>query len=202
MLKNPDEHGCIRRTDRIADTVPGISRFQQSVLHQGRIEQYFLDFIGENSNIKVEYLKRPLRLEIDKPLTEDSDAYPITVEVQSIKASHAENRPNALNGTDHVSARAIDSLGSSCDEKGEGSGPEVIRCKYMIGCDGAHSWVREQLGFVMEGDQTESVWGVMDILPITDFRKLRILYVVSSAEPLIQPISGCVVPFTAQRTVQ
>ena len=76
MLKNPDADGRIRRTDRIADTVPGISRFQQSVLHQGRIEQYFLDFIGENSDIKVERLKRPLQLEIDESLIEDGTSYP------------------------------------------------------------------------------------------------------------------------------
>ena len=47
---------------------------------------------------------------------------------------------------------------------------ETIQCKYLLGCDGAHSWVREKIGFVMEGEQTEYVWGVMDIVPITNFR--------------------------------
>lgn len=32
---NPDENGTIRRTGRIPDTIPGLSRFQQVVLHQG-----------------------------------------------------------------------------------------------------------------------------------------------------------------------
>lgn len=50
----------------------------------------------------------------------------------------------------------------------------LIQCRYMIGADGAHSWVRQQVGFVMEGEQTESVWGVMDIIPITDFRKPKL----------------------------
>ena len=49
---------------------------------------------------------------------------------------------------------------------------EIIRAKYMIGCDGAHSWTRQQLGFTMDGEQTDSIWGVLDIIPITDFRAL------------------------------
>jgi len=34
-LWNPDKDGVIRLSDRIPDTIPGISRFQQVVLHQG-----------------------------------------------------------------------------------------------------------------------------------------------------------------------
>ena len=40
-LWSTDETGRIRRTDRITDTIPGISRFQEVVLHQGRIERFF-----------------------------------------------------------------------------------------------------------------------------------------------------------------
>jgi len=54
--------------------------------------------------------------------------------------------------------------------KGDAGGAsEVIHAKYMIGCDGAHSWTRRQLGFQMEGEQTNFIWGVLDIKPITDF---------------------------------
>jgi hypothetical protein len=35
--------------DRIPDTIPNISRFQQVVLHQGRIERFFLDSIREHT---------------------------------------------------------------------------------------------------------------------------------------------------------
>lgn len=35
-LWNPDLEGKLRRSDRIPDTIPGISRFQQVVLHQGQ----------------------------------------------------------------------------------------------------------------------------------------------------------------------
>ncbi|CAG1980470.1 unnamed protein product [Fusarium graminearum] len=47
------------------------------------------------------------------------------------------------------------------------------RAKYAIGCDGAHSTVRKALGFKMVGDSSDSVWGVMDVYPITNFPDIR-----------------------------
>ncbi|KAL6914814.1 hypothetical protein FSST1_012574 [Fusarium sambucinum] len=47
------------------------------------------------------------------------------------------------------------------------------RAKYAIGCDGAHSTVRRSLGFKMVGDSSDSVWGVMDVYPITNFPDIR-----------------------------
>ena len=47
---NPGTDGVIRRSDRIPDTIVGLSRFQQIVLHQGRIERFFLDNINKFSN--------------------------------------------------------------------------------------------------------------------------------------------------------
>ena len=41
------------------------------------------------------------------------------------------------------------------------------------GSDGAHSAVRRSLGFKMLGDSTDSIWGVMDIYPLTNFPDLR-----------------------------
>lgn len=48
---------------------------------------------------------------------------------------------------------------------------ETVKAKYLIGCDGAHSWTRRQVGIELRGDTTDHVWGVMDIIPLTDFRK-------------------------------
>lgn len=47
-----------------------------------------------------------------------------------------------------------------------------VRAKYLIGCDGPHSWVRKSLGLALEKDivSDEEYWGVVDCLPITDFR--------------------------------
>ncbi|ELU40529.1 FAD binding domain-containing protein [Rhizoctonia solani AG-1 IA] len=54
-----------------------------------------------------------------------------------------------------------------------GGNLEAVRAKYVIGCDGAHSWVRSQLGYSMEGDHSNAVWGVIDTIPITDFPDIR-----------------------------
>jgi phenol 2-monooxygenase (NADPH) len=157
LLKNPDSNGLIRRTDRIPDTIPGTSRFQQSVLHQGRIENYLFDFIERTSStVSVMRPAKPLTIDVDESAVESEDAYPISVCVECL--SH--DQPD----------------GTSSGQKKTKAAENEIRCKYLIGCDGAHSWVGRQIGLVMEGEQTESIWGVMDIVPITDFRKTRILF--------------------------
>lgn len=46
---------------------------------------------------------------------------------------------------------------------------EVVRAKYVIGADGGKSWTRKQLGYAMEGNRTESIWGVIDLVVISDF---------------------------------
>ncbi|KAI7771448.1 hypothetical protein LZL87_010888 [Fusarium oxysporum] len=51
--------------------------------------------------------------------------------------------------------------------------PYRYRAKYAIGCDGAHSTVRKSLGFKMVGDSSDSVWGVMDVFPVTNFPDIR-----------------------------
>jgi phenol 2-monooxygenase len=48
----------------------------------------------------------------------------------------------------------------------------------MIGCDGAHSWTRRQIGSELQGEPTDFIWGVLDIVPITDFREFNFLTIV------------------------
>ncbi|KAG5725040.1 Phenol 2-monooxygenase [Termitomyces sp. T112] len=50
---------------------------------------------------------------------------------------------------------------------------EVVHAKYVIGGDGAHSWVRKAFDIEMEGEQTDYVWGVVDMIPDTDFPDIR-----------------------------
>ncbi len=52
----------------------------------------------------------------------------------------------------------------------------------MIGCDGAHSWTRRQLGFHMQGEQTDFIWGALDIVPITNFPDIRMRCAIHSAD--------------------
>ena len=48
-----------------------------------------------------------------------------------------------------------------------------VKAKYVVGCDGAHSWTRKWLGYEMQGEQTDYVWGVMDGVPVTNFPDWR-----------------------------
>ncbi|PFG29275.1 FAD-binding monooxygenase [Paramicrobacterium agarici] len=50
---------------------------------------------------------------------------------------------------------------------------QTIRAKYVVGCDGARSAVRESIGRRLAGDQAFHAWGVMDVLTDTDFPDVR-----------------------------
>ncbi|EXJ90946.1 hypothetical protein A1O1_04053 [Capronia coronata CBS 617.96] len=61
-----------------------------------------------------------------------------------------------------------------CTVVAERDGKEVVlKAKYVLGCDGAHSMVRKSLGYKMVGDSTDAVWGVMDVYPRTNFPDIR-----------------------------
>lgn len=175
VLQNPDVSGMIRRTDRIPDTTPGISRFQEVVLHQGRIERFFLDSLTEHSNVQVERGVLPEELDLDTTKSEDNDAYPIEIKIRHLDDNEATPAQNRTNVSDSLfrSSLAKDETEEILRTSQKTSGStETVRTKYMIGCDGAHSWTRQQLGFKMEGEQTDSIWGVLDIIPVTNFRAL------------------------------
>lgn len=64
---------------------------------------------------------------------------------------------------------------------GERSGEErVIRAKYVAGCDGARSRVREAIGRTHVGDVAAHAWGVMDVLVNTDFPDWRTKCAINS----------------------
>ncbi|KAI9710281.1 MAG: hypothetical protein M1820_002775 [Bogoriella megaspora] len=187
---NPDETGRIRRSDRMADTPPGISRFQECVLHQGRIERFFLDSIRDASRnsypIEVERGVLPESLSVDESLVEDQEAYPITVHLRHLNEEEAIPEQQGKQIQDglfrsNLAPDDTDELLHKSADGTEAGKEEIIRAKYMIGCDGAHSWVRRQLGFEMEGEPTDFVWGVLDIIPLTDFPDIRNRCMIHSA---------------------
>ena len=57
---------------------------------------------------------------------------------------------------------------------GEGAGTErVVRAKYVVGCDGARSAVRDAIGRKLVGQSAMHAWAVMDVLAVTDFPDIR-----------------------------
>ncbi|KAK4209601.1 phenol hydroxylase [Rhypophila decipiens] len=187
---NPGQDGVIRRSDRIPDTIVGLSRFQQIVLHQGRIERFFLDNIKKYSGdtIHVERGVLPESLEIDADKVDDDEAYPVTVKLRTLSAEEATPqqqitgskvadglfRSNLINEDDEA-----DLIKKSAARAGA---TEIVHAKYVIGCDGARSWTRRALGFELVGEATDFIWGVMDIIPFTDFPDIRMRCAIHSAK--------------------
>ncbi|EXA28737.1 phenol 2-monooxygenase [Fusarium oxysporum f. sp. pisi HDV247] len=193
-LWNPDEKGIIRRSSRIPDTTPGISRFQQVVLHQGRIERFFLDSINQFSEgkLKIERGVIPTAITLDESLVADEDAYPITVNLRHLSEEEATPKQTATlsNGasvqdglfrSNLAPDDTEDMINASQNLNAKANSEELIRAKYVVGSDGAHSWVRKQLGYSLEGETTDFIWGVLDIIPITDFPDIRMRCAIHSA---------------------
>lgn len=76
------------------------------------------------------------------------------------------------------------------DHKGQN---EVVAARYLVGCDGARSTVRQLLNLEMRGDSANKAWGVMDLLLVTDFPDIRNKSIIQSANEgnlLIIPREG------------
>jgi phenol 2-monooxygenase len=58
---------------------------------------------------------------------------------------------------------------------------ETVSARFVVGCDGARSTVRRQIGRQLVGDAANQAWGVMDVLAVTDFPDIRFKSVVHSS---------------------
>ena len=193
-LWNPDEAGILRRSDRIPDTIPGISRFQQVVLHQGRIERFFLDSMAEHGGLDVERGVLPMEFAFDEDKAADFDEWPVTVTVRHLSEEEATPQQHASGNNGKAIQDGLFRSNLAADDTAElqraarerplgdkADTSEMVRAKFVVGCDGAHSWVRKQLGYGLEGESTDYIWGVLDIVPLTDFPDIRMRCAIHSA---------------------
>lgn len=70
---------------------------------------------------------------------------------------------------------------------------ETLCAKYVVGCDGARSTVRSEIGHALKGTSARQLWGVMDVLPRTNFPDIRLKCAIQSADQgsiLIIPREG------------
>ncbi|HZR03528.1 MAG TPA: FAD-binding monooxygenase [Burkholderiales bacterium] len=58
----------------------------------------------------------------------------------------------------------------------------TLRARYVVGCDGARSLVRQSIGVELRGDFANHLWGVMDMLAVTDFPDIRMKAAIQSAD--------------------
>ena len=210
---SPNGNGQLERNSRVADTIPGISRFTQSVIHQGNIEKWFVDSIDyfSNGQVKIERPLLPISINVNEKGTKD-DQYP--VEVKVVKLSSEESKPeqfgsekvaNGLyrqfDGDQDKSYKEKSTTTKEDEEEEEEEDCEIIHTKYVVGCDGAHSWVRKQLDIDMEGEQTDFVWGVLDMVPITNFPDIRnrcAIHLKDSGSVMVIPRENDLVRFYIQ----
>ena len=136
------------------------------------IEQTLINLLNVDGRVHVERSRLPEQLSIDASLIGDQSAFPVTVKVR-----HLRNRkpPPSHNGYEetrsHLQIKADEDAHAAEEQKtATTESLETIHAKYLIACDGAHSWTRRQLELPMEGDGIDIVWGVIDIIPLTNFR--------------------------------
>ncbi|KAH9832559.1 FAD binding domain-containing protein [Rhodofomes roseus] len=142
---NPGPNGGIERTGRAPDVTAPTARWAfEMALHQGGIEQIFLDSMASNG-VEVERPMIPTAIQLsqDESVLKDPKSHPVKVVLKDLGAPEG----------------SLDT--------------EVVHAKFLVGCDGAHSWVRRQFGITMEGEQTDYIWGVLDLIPDTDFPDIR-----------------------------
>jgi phenol 2-monooxygenase len=153
-----------------------MSRFGQILLNQGSIEQNFIDHLCEKSNIRIEWNRRAESLEL-MASDEDGEAFPVTVGVACLDEDGTSNLENWLSTIQNIT----DSL--NIGDSHTSSALQMIHARYLIACDGAHSWVRHKLNVSTDGNDKSTDWGVLDIAPITDFRTPLILPQLPSVCP-------------------
>jgi len=153
----------IVRSGRIQDTEDGLSEFPHLILNQARVHDFFLD-VMRNS---------PSRLEPDYE--------------RRLLDLRIEQAAPAGDASRNVTVR-LERLGAGHEGR-----LETFRARFVVGCDGARSSVRRCLGRALHGDSANQVWGVMDVLAITDFPDIRIKAAIHSADAgsiLIIPREG------------
>ncbi|KAF8555663.1 hypothetical protein OG21DRAFT_1438464 [Imleria badia] len=159
---HPSQDGGIECTGRVPAVIPPASTRYPFVitLHQGAIEAIFLDSMRDRG-VEVERPRQPLEIEISEDVDELSSpsSYPVKVTVERSDAIDEENKTEILHAKFVVGAD-----GESFPTSPQATGIQSV---------GAHSWVRKALGIEMEGEQTDHIWGVVDIVPESNFPDIR-----------------------------
>jgi phenol 2-monooxygenase len=112
-------------------------------LHQGAIENIFLDAMSTRG------------LFVDRPTT--------VTDWQILSVADAQNgyrikitlrHLTDVVDNDKTELQSNMTRSTTLNPENHATNETIIYAKYVIGCDGAHSWVRKKMGFTMDGEQT------------------------------------------------
>ena len=149
---DPDAPEALVRRYKKPDGRTIYSQFPHVVLNQARVHDFLLESMARSpSELTPHYGIKLVDLQIQTGNSQAS--HPVLATVSS-------QIPGANKGSDTVSS---------------------IQAKYVVGCDGARSTVRQHLGIALEGEAANSSWGVMDVLALTDFPDVRMKSIIQSS---------------------
>ena len=161
---DPDNPDNIIRTARTEDDPQGISEFPHVIMNQARVIDYFDEFMRFSpTRLQPDYGSEFVSLEVDH--SETAGEYPITVTLR--------RRAEAGAVVDDADAEHRDAGGGTGDDF-------VVRCKYVVGADGARSGVRKAIGRSLSGAQANHAWGVVDMMAVTDFPDIHTKCAITS----------------------
>ncbi|WP_350348385.1 FAD-dependent monooxygenase [Agromyces sp. G08B096] len=165
---DPADPRSIIRTSRTEDYGYKISEFPHLIVNQARVLDYFAEAaVHGPGRITPDYGVEFLGLTVHEPSTgEPSTGEPSTGEPSA-------GGPGA--GDYPVEVRLRYTAGERAGEE------RTVRAKYVAGCDGARSAVREAIGRRHVGAFAAHAWGVMDVVVNTDFPDWRTKCAINSA---------------------
>ena len=160
------DRSCIARSGRVQDVEDGLSHMPHVILNQARVHDFYLDIMEKSPSRMVPHYNR--------------------------KFAGLERAPDGVNDFP-VTARFERMDSAEFGEVGDKGKIETIRARYVVGCDGARSGVRQAIGASLKGDSANHAWGVMDVLVNSDFPDIRFKSLIQSADEgsiLIIPREG------------
>lgn len=182
IWEHDDKVGGIREASRVVDTLPGLSRIRHVNLGQDRVEGIFIDAMKENNGLEVDRLLEPTSLVVDEKNLGNPDAFPVTVTLKRLPAPKELANGDVQSGMYRSNLFTDESQTKGNDVEGDHSGEEVVHCKYLVGCDGARSWVRKTLGYRLEGDSNNVYWGAFDAVIDSDLPTGRMKHMAHSKD--------------------
>lgn len=92
-------------------------------------------------NLEVERLISPTSLKVDESALDDPSAYPVQVTLRRLPPPKEWANGDVKSGMYRSNLFATEDAANGANGHDTES-DEVVNCKFVVGCDGARSWVR------------------------------------------------------------
>ena len=163
----------IVRSGRVKDVEDGLSHMPHVILNQARVHDFYLDMMQRSaSRLVPHYARRLVGLQRSTEGIAEGLADGVAQGAAQSAAESAADPPSVFPVTVRFERQ----------DRGHEGEVETLRARYVVGCDGARSSVRQSIGLALKGDSANHAWGVMDVLVVTDFPDIRFKALIQSAD--------------------